>query len=524
MKKLTLLLMLIGAYTWASAQTKDRPINITLLGGLSEYAGDHGNGFYNLDFKNMDNNRAFGATISRYLNRSFDIGIMGTYGAISFYRDDVKYFKDYVTQGNVHLKYKFGLPDDAMLKPYIFVGTGVLNHDGSEAVHGFEWMPVTGGAGLNLQLGDVVVIQYQVTYGYWGADNHDKLSGGKYNDAHLFNTLGLGFNLGTIKDADHDGVSDKNDNCPNTPLNVKVDKNGCPLDGDGDGVADYQDKCPKEFGVATTGGCPDADKDGIADAEDQCPNDAGIAEMKGCPDTDNDGVIDSKDKCPNVKGVLAFDGCPDRDGDGIRDEDDRCPDVKGVTMFGGCPDTDGDEIEDAKDACPDKKGPASTNGCPDTDNDGVHDGIDKCPTIAGPAANEGCPELQKEVKQLFQKALQGIQFETGKAVIKPVSYPILDAVVKVMNENPSYKLLIGGHTDNVGSDEVNMTLSQNRADAVAKYLISKGISPMRVSATGYGETQPVDTNNTAAGRARNRRVELKVEFIETEIIKEPATR
>lgn len=288
-------------------------------------------------------------------------------------------------------------------------------------------------------------------------------------------------------------------------------------------------------------GCPDSDKDGVSDNEDQCPNEPGIAQFKGCPDTDGDGIIDSKDKCPNVKGTPLFDGCPDRDGDGIRDEDDMCPDVKGVAQFKGCPDSDGDGIEDTKDMCPQLKGPEKTNGCPDTDNDGVHDGIDRCPTVAGSpehfgcpdtdadgvyddldrcitipgvAANQGCPEIKKETKKLFEKALQGIQFETGKAIIKPVSFPILNAIVKVMKENPSYKLMVGGHTDDVGEDVMNMTLSQDRASSVANYLITHGVDPMRVTATGYGETLPVDTNKSDKGRTRNRRVEFNVEFLQ----------
>ena len=84
---------------------------------------------------------------------------------------------------------------------------------------------------------------------------------------------------------------------------------------------------------------------------------------------------------------------------------------------------------------------------------------------------------------------------------------------KVMIENPSYKLNIGGHTDDVGDDAMNMTLSQNRADAVANYLISHGVNPMKVTAKGFGETLPVDTNKSEKGRTRNRRVEFKVEFL-----------
>ncbi len=173
-------------------------------------------------------------------------------------------------------------------------------------------------------------------------------------------------------------------------------------------------------------------------------------------------------------------------------------------------------MEDAKDKCADTPSGIKVNaeGCiPDTDGDGINDEEDMCPNVAGVKANNGCPEIQPEVKQLFQKALQGIQFESGKAVIKPVSFPIMDAIVKVMVDNPGYKMIIGGHTDDQGSDETNMTLSKNRADAVARYMIGKGIDPLRISSNGFGESEPVDTNKTAAGRTRNRRVEFKVEFL-----------
>jgi OOP family OmpA-OmpF porin len=144
----------------------------------------------------------------------------------------------------------------------------------------------------------------------------------------------------------------------------------------------------------------------------------------------------------------------------------------------------------------------------------VYDDLDRCITIPGVAANQGCPEIKKETKKLFEKALQGIQFETGKAIIKPLSFPILNAIVKVMKENPSYKLMVGGHTDDVGEDAMNMTLSQDRASSVANYLITHGVDPMRVTATGYGETLPVDTNKSEKGRTRNRRVEFNVEFLQ----------
>jgi outer membrane protein OmpA-like peptidoglycan-associated protein len=151
-------------------------------------------------------------------------------------------------------------------------------------------------------------------------------------------------------------------------------------------------------------------------------------------------------------------------------------------------------------------------GCPDKDKDGVADIDDKCPDVPGIKENKGCPEVKAEVKKVFAQALQGIQFETGKDVILKGSYPILDQVVKVMNENKEYNLEINGHTDNVGKDNLNLLLSQKRANAVKAYLVKKGIDENRMKATGYGSTMPVEDNKTAAGKAKNRRVEFKVNF------------
>ncbi|MCQ2189268.1 MAG: OmpA family protein [Paludibacteraceae bacterium] len=114
---------------------------------------------------------------------------------------------------------------------------------------------------------------------------------------------------------------------------------------------------------------------------------------------------------------------------------------------------------------------------------------------------------------MFKKALNGVQFETGKSKIKgKASFAILDDVVKVMNENPAYKLNIGGHTDNVGDPGKNMQLSKDRAAAVRAYLVEKGVDESRLAAAGYGDTVPVASNKTAKGRAENRRVAFEVEF------------
>ena len=175
-------------------------------------------------------------------------------------------------------------------------------------------------------------------------------------------------------------------------------------------------------------------------------------------------------------------------------------------------DTDGDGVLDMYDACVDKAGPFSGDGCPDSDGDGVADNKDKCPTVAGIWNNSGCPEISEEVKEIMDRALKGVQFETGNAVLKTESYKALDEVVRVMKEHDEYKLLIDGHTDNVGDDADNMKLSMERAQACADYLVSKGVIKDHLIVEAHGETQPKALNDTEAGRALNRRVEFNIVF------------
>lgn len=224
---------------------------------------------------------------------------------------------------------------------------------------------------------------------------------------------------------------------------------------------------------------PDADGDGFADANDQCPNEKGT--VNGCPDTDGDGVADKDDQCPNEKGTL--NGCPDIDGDGVADKDDICPTEKGTL-----------------------------NGCPDSDNDGVADKDDKCPNEAGATANGGCPEIKEEIKQKIDFAAKNIFFQFASDVILKKSFASLNEVVKVLTENPSLKLNIEAHADNVGLPERNMMWSERRAKAVADYFFSKGIAAERITYEGYGDTKPIADNKTEKGRAQNRRVEMKVNY------------
>lgn len=209
--------------------------------------------------------------------------------------------------------------------------------------------------------------------------------------------------------------------------------------------------------------CPalDDDKDGILNKDDTCPLVAGIAEAQGCPakDSDGDGVFDHLDECPAVAGLAELKGCPskDSDGDGVADHQDKCPAVKGLPADGGCP-----------------------------------------PAMASLNAATGKIDI-----------LEKVYFDTGKATIQDRSFPVLDAVAKVLAANPQItKVSIEGHTDATGSAKQNTKLSADRAAAVKAYLVGKGVEGGRLEPKGFGSSRPVADEKTAEGRDQNRRVEF----------------
>jgi outer membrane protein OmpA-like peptidoglycan-associated protein len=250
------------------------------------------------------------------------------------------------------------------------------------------------------------------------------------------------------------------------------------------------------------------------------------------PDSDRDGYPDAVDQCVTLpedrKGDKPSDGCPenvDRDNDGIPDRLDQCPtnpeDRDGLKDDDGCPedDVDGDGIPDTSDKCPTEAGERSTDpelhGCPrpDKDNDGILNEDDRCPDDPGPRSEDpeknGCPTLTRVVEGRVE-LLRAIEFQTGKAVILKESFPILDEVVTLMVARPELRLGLYGHTDDRGRPAMNLDLSKRRAAACVKYLVDHGIPANRLESEGFGQTQPVGDNLTAAGRAKNRRVEFKI--------------
>ena len=165
-------------------------------------------------------------------------------------------------------------------------------------------------------------------------------------------------------------------------------------------------------------------------------------------------------------------------------------------------DSDGDGVVNSKDICPGTPAgrQVGADGCEfDSDGDGIVDGADKCPTVHA-KTDDGCP---------LPLVLQGVEFDYDKATLRPEAAAILDKTAASLATWQNANIEVAGHTDSQGSDDYNMKLSQDRAEAVRNYLISKGIAADRLTAKGYGESKPVADNATEEGRTQNRRVELQ---------------
>ena len=482
MKKLIAFLIVLGMTLTSFAQTADYPWAIG--------AGFHWASFSNVSLpltdqvKDMKFQGGFpDVSVGRYVNRFFNVQLSS--GLLSLKKVTTN---DYaITDGkfwyaNLDGQIKFlgsVIPEDAIVTPYVYFGFG------GHYINQTSDLKAQAGLGLDLKLAKQLSMYARADYAF----TTDK-TGVSYVHPHV----GLKYRFTTKQDRDKDGIVDDEDRCPDV-FGLKELK-GCP-DTDGDGVADIDDKCPDTpKGVKVDAvGCPiDTDNDGVADYLDKCPKTpAGVVvDAKGCPvDTDGDGVADYLDKCPNTPAGVKVDakGCPiDSDNDGVADYLDKCPNTPAKVKV-------------------------DADGCPiDTDKDGIPDYLDKCPTVPGTAANKGCPEMTQVEKEKVISIAKAIYFETGKDIIKKISEAPLNEFVPILNKYPEMKVNIEGNTDDVGSDAKNLVLSQQRAEAVKKYLVGKGIAADRLIAIGNGETKPKADNKTAAGRAENRRVDLNTEY------------
>jgi outer membrane protein OmpA-like peptidoglycan-associated protein len=306
-----------------------------------------------------------------------------------------------------------------------------------------------------------------------GTPTTDTFTLGRPGNCHRAGAVGQ---IPADVDTDADLVLDESDNCPGDP-------NGNQLDSNGDGFGDV---CQDESNL-------DSDGDGVRNVDDNCVSVANASQA----DADNDGVGDACDAVNNS----------DSDADGVLDASDNCVTVANADQV----DTDGDGLGDACDPTPGVISPPPPPPPPpppgDADKDGVTDDKDRCPTTpVGVAVDEiGC---FKEI------TLRGMVFEFDSEALTAETRGMLDGLVADLRTRPAdivagTKVAIEGHTDSVGSDAYNQGLSERRSQSVRQYFIDKGLSSSMVVATGAGESSPVDSNDTAAGRANNRRVVIK---------------
>lgn len=469
----------------ATAQTRERRASIALSASTLQYQGDFGSDYW----KFHTGQYAPGMGVNLYLFRGLDLNTQFFYGQLTGRRSATSYFNTTLLNSTLGLKFKlnngWALKEEARVQPYLLAGGGWTYAsragltDGNRIDEKKGYTDVMGGAGISLRLGGGVSLFVQSSQHlplYANLDGVPALNTSRWADRFLQHSAGLTFNLGQARDTDEDGVPDRLDQCPKTPIDIEVDAHGCPLDDDHDGVPNYQD---------------------------QCPNDPGTAEMRGCPDTDHDGVDDVDDVCPDVAGTPELHGCPDTDNDGVADSNDNCLD----TPAGATVDANGCSVVTA--SAPTKPDSTrTTSTATDTDGDGTPNSTDRCPNDAGPASNHGCPEIRDRDRQRLRQATLFIGFERNQAKLLPSSYATLDTIAQILAQYPNYSLSIAGHSDSQGSFTYNLRLSRDRATAARRYLLDKGSADSRVEQRGYGPSHPLADNTTEAGRIRNRRVEF----------------
>jgi len=434
MKKLfmlTVVLLVMFAVTAAQAEVRAGSFSITPFAGGYFFEGN----------ENLKDTYTLGLRAGFNLTEN-----VGLEGFLSWIPTELE---DYPGNHKENL-YGYGLeclihlfPEGSVV-PFVAAGVGGMYYSGNEFEKA-DKLAVDYGAGVKFFITDNVALRADV--------RHILPLNDKYND--LLVSLGVNFTFGGHKkvvDSDQDGVFDDVDKCPNTPLGVVVDKDGCPVDSDKDGVPDYLDKCPNtpEGVVVDKDGCPlDSDKDGVPDYLDKCPNTP-------------EGVVVDKDGCPL-----------DSDKDGVPDYLDKCPD----TPLG---------VKVDKDGCPPPPPPP--------------------PPPPAPAPK---PVIIEKGRQTLN-----VEFDFDKSTIKKGYYNDINSLVKVMKDYPDLNVVIEGHTDSVGNDAYNKKLSQRRAESVKKYMVENGgIDANRLKAEGFGESKPIASNKTKEGRQQNRRVEAAVDYI-----------
>lgn len=495
------LISILSAHIGAQAPTLDGVVGLGVGIGAQRYDGTFG------DYSTVH----YRGILSYHPTEWLGTRVTGGYGELSNNNQSgIDYSTEWFSNLGVDLVLQ---PQMGMggFRPYVASGISTTfgsSHVNDRNVRNLDWnlyVPVE--LGLEFLIASNLSIWLAgETYAYmddW-SDLDGVASSGSYwkrRDDLQKVTIGFSFLIGSRLDADHDGVLDGVDQCPGSISKQGVDAKGCHLDGDKDGVYDYKDLCPITTANAQVDefGCTqDADRDEVLDKSDKCPNTPrgvkvdGSGCPSGAPDADMDGASDSIDMCPGTPSGSLVDavGCPvDTDKDGVRDEIDKCP----GTPAGAKVDAGGCLLSFA-----------------DADHDGVADSIDTCPgTKAGVKVDSiGCTLIV--LTRGARLVMDGILFETGSAKIDMASTPVLGRAVVAIMKAPDAKIEIAGYTDNVGSATSNQVLSERRAIAVKTFLVRSGVPSSRLTANGYGESDPIVDNSSAESRSENRRIEFHV--------------
>lgn len=456
--------LLLPAWSWAGNPA--RTVTVTPFAGWHLFEGNLG----------VEDSAVAGLILGYNFTGNWGVEALGSYTATHL---DVANDPD-VEIFNARLEVLRHFRAEQRLVPFVALGAGVQNARLDKEKAGNSDTVFAYGGGLKYFLPEGVALRLDARHLVALADSDAERD--YYQGATV--TFGVTFPLdgrsvaaaGSDSDGDGDGISDSRDRCPGTPAEVIADANGCPRDTDGDGVVDQRDACP-----ATPAGT--------------------AVDPRGCPrDSDGDGIDDSKDRCDATPSGTPVDasGCPqpqrfDADADGVEDPVDRCPNTPTQVPVNryGCPsDSDGDGVFDIDDRCPDSAPGAAVDasGC-----------LTPAAVIAPPVAASAVVSRQE-----FRL---DVLFAEGKSAIPAQYNSQLAAAAEYIKADSAARFVVEGHTDSIGNERANQTLSQQRAESVRNALVRQfGIAANRLEARGFGEKQPLADNSTPEGRLLNRRV------------------
>lgn len=396
-------------------------------------------------------------------------------------------------------RFVYTLANFSRTYPYAYAGAGALFYHVKELpasrfgdVEPSGWtIGVPAGLGYHIKFDETYSMEINAGITYTLTDNLNFYKEGSPKD--MFYNFGVALvfypyqsapkkeekGMDPAKDSDGDGLTDTEE------INVyKTNPNN--RDTDGDGLSDF-DEVKKHN---TDPNKADTDGDGLNDGAEVNTHktDANKA------DTDGDGLKDGAEVNTHKTNPLMS----DTDGDKLSDGDEVNTHKTNPLMV----DTDGDTLNDFAEVMTYKTNPLKK----DTDGGTISDDVEVARGTNPNDKNDDVKTIKSEVGQAI--VLEGILFNTGSAEILPASEEILMEAYNTLLINPEMEVEIQGHTDNKGNKAKNMQLSLDRAESVKTWLVGKGISGARISTKGFGPDKPIATNNTDAGRAKNRRIEF----------------